>query len=125
MIHCLRFEVTNASIDHPLLRVQSNETRDGETLACNESPGRVFMGVLPTLFHEVSGQLFVKDNKTIIIRDFNYDGLGPGQLPACYIPGYIYNHILFFFKLYIVKVCIDELYPYRCICLLVPCGSGG
>ena len=37
------------------------------------------MGVLPTLFHEVSGQLFVKDNKTIIIRDFNYDGLGPGM----------------------------------------------
>lgn len=36
------------------------------------------MGVLPTLFHGVSGELYVSDNKTIIIRNFNYDGLGPG-----------------------------------------------
>lgn len=38
------------------------------------------MGVLPNLFHELGGELFVKDNKTIIIRNFNYDGLGPGML---------------------------------------------
>jgi hypothetical protein len=49
------------------------------SIGCSASPGRAFMGILPTLFHEVSGQLFVKDNKTIIIRDFNYDGLGPGR----------------------------------------------
>ena len=37
------------------------------------------MGVLPNLFHDVSGELFVKDNKTIIIRGFSYDGRGPGK----------------------------------------------
>ena len=50
-----------------------------ETVGCSPSPGRAFMGVLPNLFHDVSGELFVKDNKTIIIRGFSYDGRGPGK----------------------------------------------
>ena len=45
------------------------------------------MGVLPTLFHDVSGELFVRDNKTIIIRNFNYDGLGPDAFVYWYPVG--------------------------------------
>ena len=61
------------------LKLQSNVTVDRQTIACSPSPGRAFMGVLPDLFHDLGGELFVRDNKTIVIRNFNYDGLGPGE----------------------------------------------
>ena len=36
------------------------------------------IGQLPTLFHGVSGRLFVESMTTFCIQNFTYDGLGPG-----------------------------------------------
>lgn len=36
------------------------------------------VGTLPTLDHDVSGNLYIVDSRTIFIDDFNYDGQGPG-----------------------------------------------
>ena len=46
-------------------------------IECRPSPG-AFVGTLPTMAHMVSGQLYIQDNKTFVIRDFIYDGRGPG-----------------------------------------------
>lgn len=43
------------------------------------------MGDLPTLEHSVDGFLYVRDNKTLVIRDFAYDGLGPGDVMTIYL----------------------------------------
>ena len=41
------------------------------------------VGTLPTLQHQVSGQFYIVDSRTIFIDDFNYDGAGPGLLCVC------------------------------------------
>ncbi len=41
----------------------------------------VYVGTLPTLLHAVSGELWIADRNTLIITNFNYDGLGPGNTP--------------------------------------------
>lgn len=46
---------------------------------------RVQVGVLPTLAHRVSGTLYVENNKTFFIDNFNYDGAGPGMLAVVVI----------------------------------------
>ena len=38
------------------------------------------IGTLPTEQHQVSGQFYVIDSRTIFIENFNYDGAGPGNL---------------------------------------------
>ena len=38
------------------------------------------VGALPTLQHGVSGTLFLVGTKSLKIRDFYYDGQGPGKL---------------------------------------------
>ena len=43
------------------------------------SAGEVCVGTLPTLAHGVSGKLCIIDQYTMVIRNFNYDGRGPGQ----------------------------------------------
>jgi len=40
----------------------------------------VEVGSLPTLQHEVSGTLYLVGTKSLRIKDFHYDGLGPGML---------------------------------------------
>ena len=45
---------------------------------CTPSPGIAYVGSLPTAFNGVSGDLFIRNNKTFVIRDFNYDGAGRG-----------------------------------------------
>jgi len=37
------------------------------------------MGRLKTLHHSVSGEVFAVDARTLHIRDFTYDGEGPGK----------------------------------------------
>ena len=39
----------------------------------------VLIGTLPTEQHQVSGQFYIVDSKTIFIENFNYDGGGPGE----------------------------------------------
>ena len=38
----------------------------------------VVIGSLPTQAHDVSGVLYVEDEYTFCIENFNYDGQGPG-----------------------------------------------
>ena len=38
----------------------------------------VFLGVLPTYYHNVSGVLFVEDEFSFCIENFTYDGHGLG-----------------------------------------------
>ena len=45
--------------------LQGEMNINGTSIGCSQSPGRAFMGVLPTLFHDVSGELFVRDNKSV------------------------------------------------------------
>ena len=40
----------------------------------------VKIGDLPTHFHKVSGEFYVEDEYTFCIRNFSYDGRGPGKL---------------------------------------------
>ena len=51
-----------------------------DRITCEPSPGRGYVGDLPTLAHSVNGFLYVRDNKTLVIEDFAYDGLGPGKV---------------------------------------------
>lgn len=37
------------------------------------------LGPLSQLHHGVSGEVYAVDARTIFIKDFNYDGEGPGQ----------------------------------------------
>ena len=59
------------------LHVQSTNGT-GDTIMCTPSPGIAYVGSLPTAFNGVSGDLFIRNNKTFVIRDFNYDGAGRG-----------------------------------------------
>ena len=43
------------------------------------SIGEVCVGPLPDLSHDIEGQLCIIDQKTLVIRDFGYDGSGPGK----------------------------------------------
>ncbi len=55
-----------------------------ERITCNPSPGRGYVGVLPTEDRGgVSGRLFIRDNKTFVIRDFTYNGEGSGMTRNC------------------------------------------
>ena len=53
--------------------------------ACNRAPGLsqmctgVKIGDLPTYFDGVRGELYVENEYTFCIRNFSYDGLGPGK----------------------------------------------
>ena len=53
--------------------------------AGQEDCSGVQIGVLPTLFHEVSGTLYAEDDRSFCIQNFNYDGLGPGKLHLQYL----------------------------------------
>lgn len=48
----------------------------------NSKPKEVLIevGTFVDIEHAVSGMVFIKDNKTLVIRDFNYDGTGPSVL---------------------------------------------
>lgn len=41
-----------------------------------------YLGKLKTLHHGVTGEVFAVDARTLHIRDFSYDGEGPGKLTA-------------------------------------------
>lgn len=42
------------------------------------------IGALSQLHHGVSGDVYAIDSRTIFLKDFNYDGEGPGK-PICHI----------------------------------------
>lgn len=44
------------------------------------------IGPLTELHHGVSGDVYVVDDNTIHLRNFNYDGEGPGKLSLPIIP---------------------------------------
>lgn len=46
-----------------------------------QSPGYYgkYLGKLKTLHHSVTGEVFAVDARTLHIRDFTYDGEGPGK----------------------------------------------
>lgn len=39
-----------------------------------------FLGKLSELHHGVSGEVYVVDGRTLYLKDFTYDGQGPGKL---------------------------------------------
>ena len=38
-----------------------------------------FIGDLSSLQHEVSGSVYIRNNETLVIHEFYYDGRGPGR----------------------------------------------
>ena len=38
-----------------------------------------FVGNFSTLQHEVSGFVYIRDSETLVVREFHYDGEGPGR----------------------------------------------
>lgn len=50
-----------------------------------------FVGNLRTLQHEVSGSVYIRDSKTLVIREFYYDGEGPGRVTDNTVYFYIGN----------------------------------
>ena len=57
------------------------------------SAGEVCVGTLPTWAHGVRGKLCIIDQSTMVIRDFDYDGRGPGQLLTLFVHTYIHTYI--------------------------------
>lgn len=45
------------------------------------------MGALSQLQHGVRGRVFAVDARTLYLKDFHYDGEGPGQYPLRYNSG--------------------------------------
>ena len=45
-------------------------------LAQAASAEKILIGQLSTLAHSVSGEVYALDEKTLMIKDFNYDGAG-------------------------------------------------
>lgn len=39
----------------------------------------VRIGKFTQYFHDVTGEVFVMDDKTLFIKGFSYDGQGPGE----------------------------------------------
>ena len=56
------------------------------------------IGDLQTLAHEVRGKVYVVDDETFFIRNFHYDGQGPGK------PLKKQNRTVLFFKILLVFV---------------------
>ncbi|XP_064398584.1 uncharacterized protein LOC135345151 [Halichondria panicea] len=56
--------------------LEPNFSLDGadSTIVCTPSPGRAFLGSLPTDNNGISGDVFAVSNKQFTIRDFTYDG---------------------------------------------------
>ena len=48
---------------------------------------RRLIGTLPTLQHRVSGTLYAEGDRTFVIENFNYDGLGPDAFVYVYEKG--------------------------------------
>ena len=48
---------------------------------------RRLIGSLPTLQHRVSGTLYAEGERTFVIENFNYDGLGPDAFVYVYEKG--------------------------------------
>lgn len=44
-----------------------------------------FIGKLSELHHGVSGEVYAVNDKTLHIKDFTYDGEGPGKLKTLFI----------------------------------------
>ena len=49
------------------------------------------VGKLSTLQHDVSGSVYIRDSETLVIREFYYDGQGPGRVTDNTIYFYIGN----------------------------------
>ena len=49
-------------------------------LAQAASAEKILIGQLSTLAHSVSGEVYALDEKTLMIKDFNYDGAGDNAL---------------------------------------------
>ena len=45
-------------------------------LLAQASAEKILIGQLSTLAHSVSGEVYALDEKTLMIKDFNYDGAG-------------------------------------------------
>ena len=41
---------------------------------------KILIGQLSTLAHSVSGEVYALDEKTLMIKDFNYDGAGDNTM---------------------------------------------
>lgn len=52
-----------------------------DAIATAKAPGYygIRLGPLSELHHGVSGEMFAVDARTLFIKDFNYDGEGPGE----------------------------------------------
>lgn len=51
----------------------------GYTIAAQQYLGK-FLGKLSELHHGVSGEIYAVDARTLHLKDFTYDGEGPGEL---------------------------------------------
>ena len=49
-------------------------------LLAQASAEKILIGQLSTLAHSVSGEVYALDEKTLMIKDFNYDGAGDNAL---------------------------------------------
>ena len=47
---------------------------------CNSSQELVKVGDFKNHFHDIVGEVFIKDNETLVIKGFGYDGTGPDTL---------------------------------------------
>ncbi len=53
------------------------------------------VGQLTTYAHKVSGKVFAVDEDTLFIKDFTYDGLGPGIFKTYIVYSKYFNYKIF------------------------------
>ena len=56
---------------------------------------------LPNWQHDIAGRLCIIDQTTLVIRDFGYDGRGPGMTFQCLL--------FFIIRSYIDRVAINDI----------------
>ena len=76
----------------------------------------MFLGNLPELQHDTSGKLYAIDEKTFLIQDFQYDGLGPGESESqkcrrvrrMLLASYMLNTLAVYVYVYLKGVTVDR-----------------
>lgn len=65
--------------------IQNLTSKWADVGAIEEYQG-LYLGKLNTYFHQVTGDVYVVDDHTFLIKNFHYDGLGKGNSKCfCYV----------------------------------------
>lgn len=62
------------------------------------------IGKLSELHHGVSGEVYAVDSRTLYIKDFTYDGQGPGEILIVFVVDFPFYFITFRLEVHVIKM---------------------